>query len=296
MAPRAYWTGNLRLSLVTIPVRLYPATSTERKIELHQIHEPSGKRVRYQKVAPGVGPVENEEITKGFEYEKGKYVLLDQKEIDELKLESKQTIELVRFVDAAAIDARYFEKPYYLLPDGDAAEEGYIIMQKALAQTDKIGVGQLILRGQGNIVALKPIGRGLMLEILRHAGEVKPADAFFEEVPQTKVDKEALDLAVELIERKSGAFEPEKFKDEYNEAVWELINAKLEHRAPTIETGEPSTAKVINIMDALKRSVKQQGKASAPSKSQPPKKAAAASSRSGGAKKSTRTPAKRKSA
>ena len=109
MAPRAFWTGNLRLSLVNIPVRLYPATNTERKIELHQIHEPSGKRIRYQKVAPGVGAVENEDITKGYEYEKGKYVLLDQKEIDELKLESKQTIELVRFVEPSAIDARYFE-------------------------------------------------------------------------------------------------------------------------------------------------------------------------------------------
>jgi DNA end-binding protein Ku len=296
MAPRAFWTGNLRLSLVTIPVRLYPATSTERRIELHQIHEPSGKRIRYQKVAPGVGPVENEEITKGFEYEKGKYVLLDQKEIDELKLESKQTIELVRFVDTSAIDARYFEKPYYLLPDGEVAEEGYVIMQKALEQSNKIGIGQLILRGQGNIVALKPCGRGLVLEILRHANEIKSADKFFEEVPDVKVDKEALDLAVELIERKSGAFEPEKFRDEYNDAVWELINAKIEHRAPSIVTGEPGTAKIINIMDALKKSVKQQGKAAPPSKGQQPKKAAAATSRSGGAKKASRAAPKRKSA
>src|SRR5687768_3640260 len=139
MAPRAFWTGNLRLSLVTIPVRLYPATSSERKIEFHQIHEPSGKRIRYQKVAPGVGPVENDEITKGFEYEKGQYVLLDQQEIAELKLESKQTIELVRFVDAPAIDARYYERPYYLLPDGDSGEEGYVIIQKALKQSNKIG-------------------------------------------------------------------------------------------------------------------------------------------------------------
>ena len=293
MAPRAFWTGNLRLSLVNIPVRLYPATSTERKIELHQIHEPSGKRIRYQKVAPGVGPVENEEITKGFEYEKGKYVLLDQKEIDELKLESKQTIELVRFVDPSAIDARYFERPYYLLPNGEAAEEGYAIMQKALKQADKIGVGQLILRGQGNIVALKPCGRGLLLEILRHADEVKSADTFFEEVPEVKVDKEALELAVELIERKSGAFEPEKFKDEYTEAVWELIDAKLEHRAPSIVTEEPGTAKVINIMDALKKSVKAQGKQAAPSKGQQSKRAAASRS---GAKKTARATPKRKSA
>jgi DNA end-binding protein Ku len=237
--------------------------------------------------------VENEDITKGYEYEKGKYVLLDQKEIDELKLESKQTIELVRFVEPSAIDARYFERPYYLLPDGEAAEEGYAIMLKALKQADKVGVGQFILRGQGNIVALKPCGKGLLLEILRHAGEIKSADAFFKEVPDVKVDKEALELAVELIERKSGAFEPEKFKDEYTEAVWELINAKLEHRAPTIVTEEPGTAKVINIMDALKKSVKAQGKQAAPSKGQQGKRAAASRQ---APKKTSRGAPKRKSA
>jgi DNA end-binding protein Ku len=293
MAPRAFWTGNLRLSLVTIPVRLYPATSSERKIELHQIHEPTGKRIRYQKVAPGVGPVGNEEITKGYEYEKGKYVLLDQKEIDELKLESKQTIELVRFVERSAIDPRYYERPYYLLPDGDAGEEGYVIMQKALKQANKVGIGQLILRGQSNIVALEPCGRGLLLEVLRHADEVKAADAFFEEVPEVKVDKEALELAIELIERKSGAFEPEKLKDEYTEAVWELINAKIEHRTPTVVTGEAPSAKVINIMDALKKSVKAQGKQAAPSKDQQGKRTAASPSAT---KKTARAVPKRKSA
>src|SRR6476620_1321110 len=284
MAPRAFWTGNLRLS---------PATSSERKIELHQIHEPTGKRIRYQKVAPGVGPVESEEIIKGYEYEKGKYVLLDQKEIDELKLESKQTIELVRFVEPSAIDPRYYERPYYLLPDGDAGEEGYVIMQKALKQANKIGIGQLILRGQSNIVALEPCGRGLLLEILRHADEVKAADAFFEEVPEVKVDKEALELAIELIERKAGKFEPDKLKDEYTEAVWELINAKIEHRAPTVVTGEAPTAKIINIMDALKRSVKQQGKEPAPAKGKQGKRAVAPRS---AAKKSSRPTPKRKSA
>ena len=293
MAPRAFWTGNLRLSLVTIPVGLYPATSAERKIEFHQIHEPTGKRIRYQKVAPGVGPVDNEEIIKGYEYEKGKYVLLDQKEIDELKLESKQTIELVRFVDPEAIDPRYYERPYYLLPDGEVAEEGYAVIQKALKQANKVGVGQLILRGQSNIVALQPCGRGLLLEILRHSDEIKSAEKFFAEVPDVKVDKEALELAVELIERKAGPFEPEKFKDEYTEAVWELIHAKLEHRAPEVVTAEPATAKVINIMDALKRSVKQQGEKPAGKPAKAGKKAAA---RSSAAKKSTRAAPKRKSA
>jgi DNA end-binding protein Ku len=285
MAPRAFWTGHLRLSLVNIPVKLYPATTAERAIAFHQIHEPSGKRVRYQKVVPGIGPVENDEITKGYEYEKGKYVLIDQKEIDDLKLESKQTIELARFVDEDAIDDRYYETPYYLLPDGEMADEGYSILQKALKDSKKIGVGQFILRGRGNIVAVKPFGKGLLLEVLRHANEIRAAEPLFKEITEVKADKEALDLAKELIKRKSGKFEPEDFKDEYSDAVWELINAKLEDRAPEIVTEVP-TAKVINIMDALKKSV-QQGKAA-------PKAAAKRSAASG--KKSAKSAPKRKSA
>ena len=290
MAPRAFWTGHIRLSLVNIPVRLYPASSAERSIAFHQIHEPSGKRIRYQKVAPGVGPVENEEITKGYEYEKGKYVLIDPKEIDELKLESKQTIELVRFVDEDAIDDRYFQTPYYLMPDGDMADEGYVIIQRALKETKKIGVGQFILRGHGNIVAIKPFEKGLLLEVLRHANEIRPADALFDDIPDVKVDKEALDLAKELVTRKAGKFEPKQFKDEFTEAVRELIQAKLEDRAPDIVTEEPGGAKVINIMDALKKSVQQGKGAAAKSGGKKP-----ASSRSSTSKKTARAP-KRKSA
>ena len=290
MAPRAFWTGHIRLSLVNIPVRLYPASSAERSIAFHQIHEPSGKRIRYQKVAPGVGPVENEEITKGYEYEKGKYVLIDPKEIDELKLESKQTIELVRFVDEDAIDDRYFQTPYYLMPDGDMADEGYVILRKALTETKKIGVGQFILRGHGNIVAIKPFEKGLLLEVLRHANEIRPADALFDDIPDVKVDKEALDLAKELVTRKAGKFEPKQFKDEFTEAVRELIQAKLEDRAPDIVTEEPGGAKVINIMDALKKSVQQGKGGAAKSAGKKP-----ASSRSSTSKKTARAP-KRKSA
>jgi DNA end-binding protein Ku len=290
MAPRAFWTGYLRLSLVNIPVKLYPATTAERAIAFHQIHEPSGQRIRYQKIAPGVGPVENEEITKGYEYEKGKYVLIDQKEIDDLKLNSKQTIELARFVDEDAIDIRYYETPYYLLPDGDMADEGYTILQKALKDTKKIAVGQFILRGHGNIVAIRPFGKGLMLEVLRHANEIRAAEPLFKEIAEVKVDKEALDLAKELIKRKTGKFDPEQFKDEYSEAVWELINAKLEDRAPEIVTAMPGTAKVINIMDALKKSV-QQGKGTAGKTAA--KRAAPAR---GNGKKAAKGTARRKSA
>jgi DNA end-binding protein Ku len=257
---------------------------------MHQIHEPSGKRIRYQKVVPGIGPVENEEITKGYEYDKGKYVLIDQKEIDDLKLESKQTIELARFVDEDAIDDRYFETPYYLLPDGEMADEGYTILQKALKDTKKIGVGQFILRGHGNIVAVKPFGKGMILEVLRHANEIRAAEPIFKEITEVKVDKEALDLAKELIKRKSGKFDPEQFKDEYSEAVWELINAKLEHRKPEIVTEVPGSAKVINIMDALKKSVRQ-GKTGPAAKG-----AAKRSAASARGKKTAKSTARRKSA
>jgi DNA end-binding protein Ku len=290
MAPRAFWTGHIRLSLVNIPVRLYPATTAERAIAFHQIHEPSGKRVRYQKIAPGIGPVENEEITKGYEYEKGKYVLIDPKEIDELKLESKQTIDLARFVDEDAIDDRYFQTPYYLMPDGDMADEGYVLLHRALKESKKIAVGQFILRGHGNIVAIKPFEKGLLLEVLRHANEIRAADKLFDDIPEVKIDKEALDLTKELIKRKAGKFEPGQFKDEYTEAVRELIQAKLEDRAPEIVTEEPGGAKVINIMDALKKSV-QQGKAGGRAKTSAKKSASSPRA----AKKTGRT-AKRKSA
>jgi DNA end-binding protein Ku len=235
-----------------------------------------------------VGAVENDEIIKGYEYEKGKYVLIDPKEIDDLKLESKQTIELVRFVDEKDIDVRYYETPYYLLPDGDMADEGYVIVQKALKDTAKVGVGQFILRGHGNIIAIRPFGKGLILEVLRHANEIRAAEPIFKEITDVKVDKEALDLAKELVQRKAGKFDPEQFKDQYPEAVWELINAKLEHRKPEIVTEVP-TAKVINIMDALKKSV-QQGKGAAPAKT----KRGAASGRS--TKKAAKGTARRKSA
>ena len=177
------------------------------------------------------------------------------------------------------------------MPDGDMADEAYVIVQKALKDTGKIGVGQFILRGRANLVAIKPFGKGLMLEVLRHANEIRAAEPVFKEIAEVKVDKEALDLAKELIKRKTGKFEPEQFKDDYSEAVWELINAKLEDRAPEIVTELPGTAKVINIMDALKKSV-QQGKGGAAGKTAAKRGATARSS----GKKAAKGAPKRKSA
>jgi len=258
MAARAYWSGRIRLALVSIPVDIVPATKSSSRISFNQIHEPSGKRIRYEKVVPGIGPVEVEDIVKGYEVEKGKYVLLSDEEIEGVKLESKKSIDLVQFVDEDAIPAIYFEKPFYILPeeDDEDAEEAYAVLRDALKKTKKIGLGQVVVRGQGSIVAIKPFEKGLLMETLRYADEVKKADSVFDNVTKKTPDKDLVNLAEELIEKKAGDFQPEKFKDTYTVALRELIEAKLEKRPPKEIEEAPPASNVINLMDALKRSVK----------------------------------------
>jgi DNA end-binding protein Ku len=225
-------------------------------------------------VVPGIGAVEADDIVKGYEVEKGKYVLLTDEEIDDVKLEAKRSIDLVQFVDADEIDSLYFEKPYFVAPeDEEVAGEAYVVLRDALKETGKIGLGQIVVRGKSNIVALKAAGKGLMIETLRYVDEIQKADQFFADVPDTKPDKELLGLAEELIERKAKPFDPKAFKDPYEVALRELIDAKIEKRAPQeVEETRPS-AKVINLMEALKKSVKGGGEPAAKGK-----KAAAAES------------------
>ena len=236
MAPPSLWSGNLRLSLVLIPVRLVPAVSTEEAISFRQIHEPSGKPIKYVKgVRDGetFTEVPEEEIIKGYEHAKGHHVLIHPREIDELKLEAKHTIDMVRFVDEAEIDSRYFEKPYYLVPDGDEADEGYTVIRDALKQTRKVAVGQLIMHGREHLVGVKALGRGLALYILRYADELREPAPYFEGIT-AEPDPQAVKLAAELIERESGRFEPEKMPDQFADAIREMIQAKIENRAPEV--------------------------------------------------------------
>jgi DNA end-binding protein Ku len=258
MAARAYWSGRIRLALVSIPVDIVPATKSSSRISFNQIHEPSGKRIRYEKVVPGIGPVEAEDIVKGYEVDKGKYVLLSDEEIEGVKLEAKKSIDLVQFVDEDAIAPIYFEKPFYILPDEDDedAEEAYAVLRDALKKTKKVGLGQVVVRGQGSIVAIKPFEKGLLMETLRYADEVKKADSVFDNVTKKTPDKDLVNLAEELIEKKAADFQPEKFKDTYTVALRELIEAKLEKRPPKEIEEAPPASNVINLMDALKRSVK----------------------------------------
>jgi DNA end-binding protein Ku len=236
---------------------VFPATKSTATPSFHQIHQPSGKRIRYEKVVPGIGPVASEDIVKGYEVEKGKYVLLTDEEIADVKLEAKRSIDLVQFVDQHEIDPIYYDRPYFVLPDEDneEADEAYIVLREALRKTKKVGLGQIVVRGQGSIVAIKPCGQGLLMETLRYADEIKKCDTAFEGVSDESVDKDLVDLAEELIEKKSAKFHPEKFKDSYTIALRELIEAKLEKRPPKEIEETPPVSNVINLMDALKRSV-----------------------------------------
>ncbi|HWP27683.1 MAG TPA: Ku protein [Xanthobacteraceae bacterium] len=255
MASRAYWSGQIRLSLVSIPVEIVPATKAAAKISFHQIHKPSGSRIRYEKVVPGIGPVHNEDIVKGYEIDKGKYVLLDEEEIENIKLEAKKSIDLVQFVGEHEIDEIYFDRPYFVLPQEDSDAEGYVVLREALRNTKKIGLGQIVIRGKSSLVGIKPCGNGLLMEALRYADELKNPETVFKEVPNIKPDRSMVELAEELIERKTKKFDPTIFKDAYEEALRELIEAKAQHRKVRAIEEPPQTAKVINLMDALRRSV-----------------------------------------
>jgi DNA end-binding protein Ku len=260
MAARAYWQGQIRLALVSIPVEVYSATKSGATIQFHQIHEPTGKRINYEKVVQGVGPVDRDDIVKGYEVSKGNYVLLDEDEVEAAKVESRRTLELVQFVDAGEIDVFYFDKPYYVVPADDLAEEAFIVLREALRETRKIGLGQLSVRGREYLVSLKPCGRGLVLETLRYEDEVRKAQSYFKEIGDAKPDKGMVDLAKTLIEQKAAPFDAGEFHDRYVEALEQLIAKKAKAKGKKIleDVEEPEAARgsnVIDLMAALKKSV-----------------------------------------
>ena len=260
MAARAYWQGQIRLALVSIPVEIYSASQSGAKISFRQIHEPSGKRISYEKVVEGVGPVDRDDIIRGYELSKNNYVLLEDEEIEAVKVESKKTLELVQFVDQTEIDPLYFEKPYYVVPKDDLAEEAFIVLREALRKAKKTALGQLSVRGQEKLVAIKPCGNGMLLETLRYADEVREGQKFFGGIAEDKPEKELLDLASTLIEKKSAPFDASEFEDRYAEALHKLIEkkAKTKGNKKIIEdVEEPSGdgGNVIDLMAALKKSV-----------------------------------------
>ena len=287
MVARPYWKGQIRLALVSIPVEIYSATRSGATIAFNQIHEPSGKRIKYEKIVPGIGPIDLDDIVKGFEYAKGEYVLLDEKEIEGVKLESKKTLELTQFVDAHDIDMIYFEKPYYVVPADDLAEEAFIVLREALRRSRKVGLGQLAMRGREYVVSIKACVRGMVMETLRYADEVNKAASYFHEIGDGEPDDELLDLATTLIDKKTGKFHASDFHDRYVDALKELIEHKKKGKTLNIDSddeggADPRGNNVVDLMAALKKSIGPASKAKATAKKPAGKVAAKSDAKSAG--------------
>jgi DNA end-binding protein Ku len=261
MPTHAYWQGQIRLALVSIPVEIYPATRSGAAIQFHQIHAPSGKRVRYEKVVPGLGPVDKDDIQKGYELAKGEYVLLDDAEIEAARIESRKTLELVQFVEAGAIDVLYYEKPYFILPADDLAQEAYVVLREALRSTGKAGLGQISVRGREQLVSIRPCGKGLLMEVLRYADEVTKVQNSFRDIPAIEPQADLIELATTLIDKKTGPFKPEAFRDHYIDALQRLIEKKRKAGGgkrilENVDDEQPGKGgNVIDLMAALKKSV-----------------------------------------
>lgn len=257
---RAYWRGFLRLSLVSIPVEVFTAVDSAAAISLNQIHKPTGMRINYTKTVKGVGAVDNADIVKGFEVDKDVYVTLEEGEIEALRVESKRTLDLTQFIDASEIDPRYFEKPYYLVPADEPAAEGYLVIREALAEMRKMGIGQITMGGREHIVAVGPVEQGLVMEVLRYAGEVRSPKPYFSDLPTLKLDKEMVALARELISKKAAPFDPARFHDSYAEAMRTLIAEKAKGKRIVAKSSPAeSQGKVVDLLDALRKSLKTSG-------------------------------------
>jgi DNA end-binding protein Ku len=276
MAPRANWKGFLRLSLVTCPVALYPATSDTEKVSFNQINRKTGHRIKYAKVDADSGEeVPSEDIIKGYKVDADTYIEVSKEELEDIALESTHTIEIDEFVPKADIDSRYLIRPYYLVPDGKVGHDAFAVIRETARSMNKVAIGRVVLTNREHIIALEPLGKGLMGTLLRYPYEVRSEKEYFDDVQDVKVTKDMLDLAKHIVERKSGSFEPEKFEDHYESALIDLINRKRNGIRPTAKAAPKTSGNVINLMDALKRSLAGERQAPAPTaKGKKPKKRA----------------------
>jgi DNA end-binding protein Ku len=276
MAPRANWKGFLRLSLVTCPVALYPATSDAEKVSFNQINRKTGHRIKYAKVDADTGEeVASEDIIKGYKVDTDTYIEVTKDELDDIALESTHTIEIDEFVPKADIDSRYLIRPYYLVPDGKVGHDAFAVIRETVRSMNKVAIGRLVLTNREHIVALEPLGKGLMGTLLRYPYEVRSENEYFDDIQDVKVTKDMLDLAKHIVEKKSGSFEPDKFEDHYESALTDLINKKRSGIRPTAKATPKTGGNVISLMDALKRSLVNERQAPPPAakvKGKKPKK------------------------
>ena len=256
MAPRANWKGFLRLSLVTCPVALYPATSDTEKVSFNQINRKTGHRIKYLKVDAETGDeVTSEDIVKGYKVDTDTYIEVTKDELDDIALDSTHTIEIDEFVPKADIDNRYLIRPYYLVPDGKVGHDAFAVIRETIRSMDKVAIGRVVLTNREHIIALEPLESGLMGTLLRYPYEVRSETEYFDDIQDVKLTKDMLDLAKHIVEKKSGAFEPELFEDHYETALIDLINKKRSGMPIAAKAAPKSGGNVINLMDALKKSL-----------------------------------------
>ena len=255
MAPRAYWKGYLKLSLVSCPVALYPASSEREKISFHQLNKNTGNRIKYRKVDAETGDeVESADIIKGYEVGKGQYLQLEPEELEAIAIESKRTIEIDEFVPRKEIDELYQNNPYYIVPDGEVGQQAFAVIREAIRQEGMVAIGKVVFTSREHIIALEARDKGMMGMTLRYPYEVRKEDEYFDDIPDEKIPKDMLDLASHIVDSKKAHFEPEKFQDQYEDALKELLKKKQSgEKIEAPREREPS--KVVNLMDALRRSV-----------------------------------------
>jgi DNA end-binding protein Ku len=260
MAPRAYWKGYLKLSLVSCPIALFPATSEREKISFHQLNKETGNRVRYKKIDAETGDeVDNADIVKGYEVAKGEYIELDPAELDAVALESKRIIEIDEFVPRGEIDELYMRDPYYIVPDGDVGQQAFAVIREAIRKEGMVALGKVVFTSREHIIALEARGKGLMGITLRYPYEVRKEEDYFDTIENEKIPKDMIDLAVHIVETKTGHFKPQQFKDEYEDALKDLLRKK--QKGEKIEAPrERAPSNVVNLMDALRQSVKADAK------------------------------------
>jgi DNA end-binding protein Ku len=271
MAPRANWKGFLRLSLVTCPVALFPATSDSEKISFNQINRKTGHRIKYAKVDADTGEeVSNDDIMKGYKVDTDTYIEVSKDELENIALESTRTIDIDEFVPKSDIDPRYLIRPYYLVPDGKVGHDAFAVIRETIRSMDKVAIGRVVLTNREHIIGLEPLEKGLMGTLLRYPYEVRDEKEYFDEIQDVKVTKDMLDLAKHIVTQKAADFDPAKFEDHYEEALTELINAKRNGRtiSPRLR---PKGDNVVDLMDALKKSLANE----VPAKGKKPRKASA---------------------
>jgi Ku protein len=256
MAPRAYWKGSLKLSLVSCPIALYPASTQAEKTHFHQINTKTGHRLKQQMVDEMTGRVvEKDHKGRGYELSKGRYVKIDEEELDAVKLDSTHTIEIDDFVPAEDIDERYLDKPYYIVPNGKAGADAFVVIRDAMKQKEKVALARVVLSNREHVIALKPLGKGLLGTTLRYPYELRDEDEYFDDIPSPRVSKDMIDLAAHILDTKASKFDPRKFKDKYEAALKALVKRKAAGKTIEVPEERPEESNVIDLMEALKQSL-----------------------------------------